>query len=114
VFGAVALSPDGLQLAYTVVSYRDDGIEAGTELVIRDLGGGAILVSRIVGKDGEQIDALSFDGRRVLYQRRSAGAVAVFLQPITGQVAAERLTMPSTVSGLNSVSLARLPVATGR
>ena len=37
----MALSADGRQLAYTMITYRDDGIEAATEVLVRDLATGA-------------------------------------------------------------------------
>ncbi|MGF1599466.1 MAG: hypothetical protein ACFCVK_21560 [Acidimicrobiales bacterium] len=109
-YGAVALSPDGAMVAYTVVSYRDDGIEVATEVVTRDLATGAEGFRRKIGEDGDGIVALGFDGQRLAYVRHSGQTSTVTVLD-TGGAGQE---LPIDVAGLSpvdSVSFARNPVA---
>lgn len=71
-FGAVALSPDGGAVAYTIVTYRDDGTEQVTELEARELlVDNGPFFSRRIGEDLDVVDSLTFDGERVAYVRTS-------------------------------------------
>ncbi len=105
----VALSPDGTSLAYTAVSYRADGLEVTTELVVVDLATGEDRGRRVIAQTGERVLSLSFDGTRAAFLRRSATATVVaIVEPLTTQPEA-RLPMvqPQTAT---SVAFARNPV----
>lgn len=105
----VALSPDGQSLAYTVVSYRADGLEVTTELVVVDLVTGDDRGRRVIAQNGERVTSLSFDGARAVFLRRSAtAAVAAIVDP--GTTAPEtRLPLPQPQAA-TSVAFARNPV----
>jgi len=107
-FGAVALSADGRELAYTMITYRDDGIEATTEVLVRDLATGTDLVRRTVGRDGEQITSLGYDNRRVLYlrQARAGGPPVPELLGLAGEGPTSVLPLPPAAVA-SSVSFAR-------
>jgi hypothetical protein len=108
-YGAVALSPGGGAIAYTEVSYRDDGIEVMTELVARELSTGVEYYRGKIGEDGERITALSFDGDRVAYLRKSEGDTSAAVLDLRTEQ-----EVPIDLSGLvgvDSVSFARLPLA---
>lgn len=107
-FGAVALSGDGRQLAYTMISYRDDGIEATTEVLVRDLSTGTDLVRRTVGREGEQITSLGYDNRRVVYlrQARAGGPPVPELMELAGEGRTSVLPLPPAAV-VSSVSFAR-------
>lgn len=111
-YGAVALSPDGGALVYTVVTYRNDGIEVGTELVARELSSGSIYFRRKIGEDGERVTALSFDGQRVAYLLQSPDTSSVAVVELTGQRLETSIEL-SGASAVASVSFARLPLADG-
>ena len=113
-FGSLALSPDGTRLAYTVITYRDDGIEATTEVVVRDLATGTDVVRRVVGQDGERITSLSYDGARVvfLHQARTGGAPATELVELGGGGRSVALPLPPGAV-TSSVSFARRSVTGG-
>ncbi|MEM7338018.1 MAG: hypothetical protein AAF467_05170 [Actinomycetota bacterium] len=111
-FGAVALSPDGGAVAYTVVTYRDDGLEVGTELFVQELGADSPFFSRKIGEDGDRITGLSFDGDRVAYLRRSADALTVSILNLL-EGAPEQPVELVDVTSVESVAFARLPVTTG-
>jgi hypothetical protein len=110
-YGAVALSPDGGVVIYTVVSYRDDAIEVATELVAVDLTTGEYFRYKI-GEDGDRITALSFDGRRAVYLRQSVGQTSVTVLPLVseGQESPIDLLGATTV---NSVAFTRWSVVSG-
>lgn len=116
-FGSVALSPDGGAMAYTIVSYRGDGLESGTELVVRELASGRAYFRRKIGEDGDRITDLTFDGDRVAYVKAPTdaatnGAVVTVLELATG--AQERtIEFDESVNRINSISFARLPLAEG-
>ncbi len=108
-YGAVALSPDGGAMVYTEVSYRDDGIEVGTDLVARELSTGTEYYRRPIGEDGERIESLSFDGNRAAFLLRSDGtATATLIDLNTETVIPVDLT---GITGVGSLSFARLPLA---
>lgn len=111
-YGAVALSPDGAALVYTVVTYRNDGIEVGTEIVARELSSGTIYFRRKIGEDGERITALSFDGQRVAYLLRSPDTSSVAVLELTGERQETSIELAGA-SAVASISFARLPLADG-
>lgn len=108
-YGAVALSPDGGALAYTLVSYRDDGIEAATEILVRDLISGVNYFTRKIGEDGDSIRSLSFDGDRVVYVREAVGVNSVTVLEIGG--AETETPVDVGTSSVADASFARLPLA---
>ncbi len=107
---AVALSPDAGAVAYTEVTYRDDGLENATELVVRDIGSGAEYFRRRIGEDGDRITALTFDGDRVAYVRTTSDNETVSLLQIASRSLEEPVTLPEDAS-INSISFARLGLA---
>ena len=113
-FGAVALSADGRQLAYTMITYRDDGIEAATEVLVRDLATGTDLVRRTVGQEGERITSLAYDNRRVVYLRqpRDGGPPTPELLDLAGEGRTSALPLPSAAV-VSSVSFARQSLTGG-
>ncbi len=109
-YGSVALSEDGGAVAYTEVSYRADGVEAQTKLVVVDLAAGAVALSKIVGESGDRITGLSFDGQRVAMMREAANAEIEVL--IVSD--AETITPDLTAFGQPvAATWARIPVAVG-
>ncbi len=112
-FATVALSPDGAAMAYTIVTYRDDGLEAGTELVVRDLANGRAYVRRKIGEDGDRITQLTFDGDRVAFLKSTAdsGQVTVLEAVTTAQE--QTVDLGTSTVQINGVSFARLPLAEG-
>jgi hypothetical protein len=111
-YGAVALSPDGGALLYTVVSYRDDGIEVATDLVARNLSTGEDYFRHRIGEDGERIAALSFDGDRAAYLRESFDGSSVTVLDLTDEALETPIGLLGATS-VNSVAFTRLSVATG-
>ncbi len=111
-YGEVALSPDGQAVAYTVPTYRDDGIVVATELVIRDLTSGQESMRRKIGQDGDLIVALSFDGERAVFLRQSGSVSSVALLGLTGDRVETLLALPDGAN-VSSVSFARLRLASG-
>lgn len=110
-YGAIAMSPDGGSLAYTMVSYRDDLIEVATEVVVRDLSSGEEWFRRKIGEDFDRIMALSFDGERVTYLRESTDASSVTVLELTGRRDETQIDLPDGADVM-SVSFARLAVFT--
>jgi len=108
-YGAVALSPDGGAIAFTEVSYRDDGIEVATDLVAQELSTGTEYYREQIGEDGERITALSFDGDRVAYLRKSEGETSAVVTNLT--TTEVNLIDVSGIVGVDSLSFARFPVA---
>lgn len=105
-FGAVAMSPGGDVVAYTEVTYREDGLPASSVLTVLELTSGAVLFRDTVGSPGEQIESLSYDGRRVTFLRtgetgREVGLVVV---------ADETETIIADLLGVQDVGFARLPL----
>jgi hypothetical protein len=107
-FGAVALSPDGDAVAYTLVSYRSDTTEAGTDLVVRELIVASDFLNLRIGEAGDSITSLAFDGERAGYLRTSAGAQSVTLLDLV-----DRSELPVDLiqaGDISSLSFARMPV----
>lgn len=79
-FGDVALSPEGTVLAFTQVSYRPDGVEAGTSIVglqVTSASGveaGTEVFRLEVGGPGDRLSSLGFDGQRLVFIRTSLNA----------------------------------------
>lgn len=108
-YGAVALSPAGGAMVYTAVRYRDDGIEVRTDLVARELDSGDEYYRRTIGRDGDRITALSFDGERVAYLRQSDTVTAVSVLDLSADT--ETPIDLEGVGVVDSISFARLPLA---
>ncbi len=102
---AVALGPDGTELAYLRIDYRDDGVPAVTELVVMELATGVQRYRAAVGESGEVVRGLAFDGSRVAF---------VVSGPARSQVAvvtvASGQLITREVEDVTSVRFARLPV----
>jgi hypothetical protein len=111
VYGDVALSPGGDAVAYTIVAYLADGNENGTDLAARELIAGSEHYFRIpVGEAFEAIDALTFDGRRAGYIKRSVDQPdAVTLLELTVGGRNQTVALPEETVA-NSVAFARIPI----
>ncbi len=110
-FGAVALSPDGGAVAYTIVTYRDDGTEQVTDLAARELlAENGPFASRRIGEDLDVVDSLTYDGERVAYVRSSAeGGESVTLLDLTpgsSELAVDLLA----AEDVSSVTFTRVPL----
>ena len=105
-FGAVAMSPGGDVVAYTEVTYREDGLPASSVLTVLELESGTVLFSDTVGAPGEQIDSLSYDGRRVTFLRTGEGGREVGLVMVADQIE----TIIAGLVGVQDVGFARLPL----
>lgn len=113
-YGAVALSPDGGAVAYTIITYRGDGTEAATELVVRELiAEEPFFPRRRIGEDLDRITSLSFDGSRVVYVKESDDDVSVTLLTLIGANGRETPIALGDAEQVRSVSFARLPLAIG-
>ncbi|MGB5756039.1 MAG: hypothetical protein WBM50_03925 [Acidimicrobiales bacterium] len=111
VYGAVALSPDGDAVVYTIVSYRGDGTEEATELVARELRvGSELFFGRRIGENLDVVSSLAFDGERAAYLKQSQGSDSVTVLNLT----VDSLEVPVDLLDagiIHSVSFARIPVA---
>ncbi len=105
-FGAVALSPGGDVVAYTEITYREDGLPASTMLTVLELASGRTLLSEPVGAPGEQIESLSFDGRRVVFLRTGEIGRQVGLVDVID----ESESVIAGLEGVQGVGFARLPL----
>lgn len=105
-FGAVAMSPGGDVVAYTEVTYREDGLPASSVLTVLELGSGTVLFSEMVGAPGEQIESLSYDGRRVTFLRTGETGREVGLVTVADQVE----TIIAGLVGVQDVGFVRLPL----
>lgn len=105
-FGAVAMSPGGEVVAYTEVTYREDGLPASSVLTVLELASGTILFSDTVGAPGEQIESLSYDGRRVAFLRTGEAGREVGIVTVADQVE----TIVEGLVGVQDVGFARLPL----
>jgi len=105
-FGAVAMSPGGDAVAYTEVSYRDDGLPASTVVTVLELATGAVLFESDLGAPGEQIESLSYDGRRLAFMRTGEQGREVGLI----EVASQTEVVVEGLDGVQGVSFARLPL----
>lgn len=105
-FGAVAMSPGGEVVAYTEVAYREDGLPASSVLTVLELASGSVLFTGPVGAPGEQIESLSYDGRRVTFLRTGETGREVGLVSVADQVE----TIIADLTGVQDVGFARLPL----
>lgn len=105
-FGAVAMSPGGDAVAYTEVTYREDGLPAATTLTILELATGNVVFEGDVGSPGEQIDSLSYDGRRLVFMRTGEQGREVGLIDVAAQTA----LVVEGLEGVQGVTFARLPL----
>ncbi|MEM9653652.1 MAG: hypothetical protein AAGA65_16285 [Actinomycetota bacterium] len=109
-FGAVALSPDGGAIAYTIVTYRGDGSEAATALFAREIfPEDRLFANRKIDEVGDAITALAFDGERAAYVRVAGEQQFVTVLDLTvenSEVAVDLLD----VGAVRSVSFARNPI----
>jgi hypothetical protein len=108
-FGSVALSPDGGAVAYTIVTYRDDGTEQVTELAARELLSGQAIFNRRIGENLDAISSLTYDGKRVAYVRSSGGDESVTLLDLTdgsSELAVDLLG----ATDIHSVAFTRIPL----
>lgn len=109
-FGAVALSPDGGAMAYTIVTYRGDGTEAATALLAREIfPEDRLFANRKIDEVGDAITALAFDGERAAYLRAADDQQFVTVLDLTvenSEVAVDLLD----VGSVQSVSFARNPI----
>ncbi len=111
VYGAVALSPDGDAVVYTIVSYRGDGTEEVTELVARELRAGSnLFFTRRIGEDLDVVASLAFDGKRAAYLKKSQGSDSVTLLDLTVDSLEDPVDLIDAGT-IYSVSFARIPVA---
>ncbi|NNE97300.1 MAG: hypothetical protein HKN24_14875 [Acidimicrobiales bacterium] len=105
--GAVAMSPDGEAVLFTVVQYRSDGVELETELFAVELTTGADILAQPVGGSGEVVTSLAFDGSTAVALRRSsAGNEVVVVDAESVEVIdLEGVGVP------RAVTIARLPLS---
>ncbi len=105
--GGVAMSPDGEAVAYTVISYREDGVELATELKAVELTSGAEILSVPIGDSGDVIESIAFDGvTAVLLRRSSATSEIVVADALSSDV-----LDVSAIGTPRAVSFARLPLS---
>ncbi|NNF56526.1 MAG: hypothetical protein HKN03_19025 [Acidimicrobiales bacterium] len=105
--GGVAMSPDGEAVAYTVISYREDGVELATELKAVELTSGAEILSVPIGNSGDVIESIAFDGITAVLLRRSSATSEVV---VVDAVSSEVLDV-SAIGTPRAVSFARLPLS---
>lgn len=109
-YGAVDLSPDATLVAYTVLTYRSDGVVATTDVVVRELGSGAVVFTAPVGLVGQDVRALSFDGTRLGFIREGAELTEVVVLNTTESV---EIIVPVEFAPTEAV-FARQPLVVGR
>ncbi|MBT8239891.1 MAG: hypothetical protein KJN63_01535 [Acidimicrobiia bacterium] len=105
--GAVAMSPDGEAIAYTMVDYREDGVELRTMLQAIELTSGAPILAGEIGGSGDVIDSLAFDGSTAVALRRSSAGNEVI---VVDAETVEPLAI-GNVGVPRSVTIARLPLS---
>lgn len=105
--GAVALSPDGEAVAFTLIEYREDGVELVTNLVAIELTSGAEILSTEIGGSGDVVSSLAFDGSTAVVLRRSSALSEVV---VADADSIEVLDLGSE-SGPRAVTFARLPLS---
>ncbi len=101
----VALGPDGTQLAFTQISYRDDGVVAETEVVVLELASGVETFRSPLAGPSESVNGLAFDGSRVAVSVSGPERSVVVLANIAGGDPVVR-----DLESVTSVRFARLPV----
>lgn len=112
-YGTVALSPDGSAVAYTIITYRGDGTEAATELVVRELIATEPFFRRRIGEDLDRVTSLSFDGSRVVYSKESEDGPSVTVLALVAGNGGEIAVGLGETRAVRSVSFARLPLGIG-
>jgi hypothetical protein len=105
--GAVAMSPDGEAIAYTIAEYREDGVELSTKLEAIELTTGAPILSSEVGGSGDVIDSLAFDGSTAVALRRSSAGNEV----IVVDAESVEVLVIGDLGVPRSVTMARLPLS---
>ncbi len=105
--GGVAMSPDGEAVAYTVISYREDGVELATELKAVELTSGAEILSVPIGDSGDVIESIAFDGVTAVLLRRSSATSEIV---VADALSAEILDV-SAIGTPRAISFARLPLS---
>lgn len=105
--GSVGMSPDGEALAYTIVTYREDGVEQSTTLRAVELTSGAEIIDAEVGGSGEAVSSLAFDGLSAVMVRRSSARSEVVQVDAVG---IEVIELPG-ISAPRGVTFARLPLS---
>ncbi len=105
-YGAVALSPDGAAVAFTIVEYRADGSEEATELQVWELTGDQAGIPRRIGEGLDRITSLTFDGQRIAYVKESTDGSSVMMIDLNNN------ETPISVEAdtIRSVSFARNPL----
>lgn len=110
-FGSVALSPDGGAVAYTIVTYRDDGTEQVTELAALELLTGVGIASHRVGENLDTVSSLTYDGKRAAYIRASGGDETVAVLDLTDRSSWFVNLLGAT--DIHAVAFTRLPLEIG-
>ncbi len=105
--GAVALSPDGEAVAFTLIEYREDGVELVTNLVAVELTSGAEILATEIGGSGDVVSSLAFDGSSAVVLRRSSALSEVV---VADADSVEVLDL-GTQTGPRAVTFARLPLS---
>lgn len=105
--GSVGMSPDGEALAYTIVTYREDGVEQSTTLRAVELTSGAEIIDAEVGGSGEAVSSLAFDGVSAVMVRRSSARSDVIQVDAIGIGVIE---LPG-IANPRGVTFARLPLS---
>lgn len=105
--GSVGMSPDGEALAYTIVTYREDGVELSTTLRAVELTSGAEIITAEVGGSGEVVSSVAFDGVTAVMVRRSSARSEVLMVDAQGTqvVPVDEIPVP------RAVTFARLPLS---
>ncbi len=110
-YGAVDLNPDATQVAYTVLTYRSDGVVATTDLVVRELGSSAVVFTASVGGPGQDIRRLSFDGTRLAFIRSDTEQTQVVVLSTEGELSE---SIVGAETDPNEAVFARQPLTVGR
>ena len=106
--GAVAMSPDGEAVLFTVVEYRSDGVELETDLFAVELTTGADILAQPVGESGDVVTSLAFDGSTAVALRRSSAGNEVI---VVDAESVEVIDLDESVGVPRAVTIARLPLS---
>ncbi len=109
-YGAVDLSPDATLVAYTALTYRSDGVVATTDVIVRELGSGAVVFTIPVGAVGQEVRALSFDGTRLAFIREETDLTEVV---VLNTIDSVETIVPVALTPVDAV-FARQPLVVGR
>ncbi len=110
-YGAIALSPDAARIAFTLRTYRSDGVVATTELVVQELGTDVVVFSQQIGGPGENVDNLTYDGSRLVFTREGPELIEVIQLESTADAEEQLVSISAEPS---SVVFARQPITVGR